>query len=249
MLPVSRSPTTRCSRTPSGCWPAPVGLDALALEFAETSASSRRGARRGRALLPADARGHRGRDVVGPHQPVRLQAGRRRGRLRGRADPQGEGGRASAARRRPERIRSGGGRAGALRAARGRRRRGLRHPRDEAPRAVGPLGSGGATRWNLAGLGHIDHRKVLVVDGRIGWIGGAGIEDHFQDGRFHDLFLRGHRAGRLAAPARVPRQLPLAGRLDPRGGARRLCSRASEPGRRSRRSSSTTLRATVRSPT
>ena len=54
----------------------------------------------------------------------------------------------------------------------------------------GPLGSGGPTRWNLAGLGHIDHRKVVIVDGRIGWVGGAGIEDHFQDGRFHDLFLR-----------------------------------------------------------
>ena len=45
-------------------------------------------------------------------------------------------------------------------------------------------------RWNLNGLGHFDHRKMLVVDGRIGWVGGAGIEDHFQDGRFHDLFLR-----------------------------------------------------------
>jgi cardiolipin synthase len=56
--------------------------------------------------------------------------------------------------------------------------------------AAGVLGGGGATRWNLRGLGHIDHRKVLVIDGRIGWVGGAGIEDHFQDGRFHDLFLR-----------------------------------------------------------
>ena len=45
-------------------------------------------------------------------------------------------------------------------------------------------------RWNLNGLGHFDHRKLLVVDGRIGWVGGAGIEDHFQDGRFHDVFLR-----------------------------------------------------------
>ena len=54
----------------------------------------------------------------------------------------------------------------------------------------GPLGGGGATRWNLAGLAHVDHRKSVVVDGRIGWVGGAGIEDHFQDGRFHDLFLR-----------------------------------------------------------
>jgi cardiolipin synthase A/B len=59
------------------------------------------------------------------------------------------------------------------------------------PRAqFGPLGGGGALRWNLRGLGHIDHRKLLVIDGRIGWVGGAGIEDHFNDGRFHDLFLR-----------------------------------------------------------
>ncbi len=59
-------------------------------------------------------------------------------------------------------------------------------PRTQA----GTLGSDGAMRWNLTGLGHIDHRKVVIVDGGIGWVGGAGIEDHFQDGRFHDLFLR-----------------------------------------------------------
>jgi cardiolipin synthase A/B len=59
------------------------------------------------------------------------------------------------------------------------------------PRApFGHLGSDGATRWNLDGLGHIDHRKFVVVDGGIGWVGGAGIEDHFQDGRFHDVFVR-----------------------------------------------------------
>jgi cardiolipin synthase A/B len=59
------------------------------------------------------------------------------------------------------------------------------------PRAAfGPLGDDGATRWNLGALGHIDHRKVVVVDGRVGWVGGAGVEDHFEDGRFHDLFLR-----------------------------------------------------------
>jgi cardiolipin synthase A/B len=61
----------------------------------------------------------------------------------------------------------------------------------KARAAAGSLGSGGPVRWNLAGLGHIDHRKVVIVDGRVGWVGGAGIEDHFQDGRFHDLFLRG----------------------------------------------------------
>jgi cardiolipin synthase A/B len=56
--------------------------------------------------------------------------------------------------------------------------------------AEGLLGSSRATRWNLRALGHIDHRKVAVIDGRTGWVGGAGIEDHFEDGRFHDLFIR-----------------------------------------------------------
>ncbi|HEX6723895.1 MAG TPA: phosphatidylserine/phosphatidylglycerophosphate/cardiolipin synthase family protein [Gaiella sp.] len=56
--------------------------------------------------------------------------------------------------------------------------------------AHGRLGAGNDVRWNLRALGHIDHRKVVIVDGRIGWVGGAGIEDHFADGRFHDLFLR-----------------------------------------------------------
>ena len=118
-------------------------------------------------------------------------------------------------------------------------------------RPAGPLGSGGAPRWNLAGLGHIDHRKVVVVDGRIGWVGGAGIEDHFQDGRFHDLFLRVDRARRLAAPARVPRQLPLARRRDPRGRSSTALSRSSRRATRPcRRSCSTTRRAgSARSPT
>ena len=54
----------------------------------------------------------------------------------------------------------------------------------------GPLGGSGPTRWNLGALGHVDHRKVVIVDGCVGWVGGAGIEDHFNDGRFHDLFVR-----------------------------------------------------------
>jgi cardiolipin synthase len=59
------------------------------------------------------------------------------------------------------------------------------------PRAAhGTLTAEGDQRWNLRSLGHIDHRKAIVVDGRIGWVGGAGIEDHFEDGRFHDLFVR-----------------------------------------------------------
>ena len=54
----------------------------------------------------------------------------------------------------------------------------------------GLLGSDGAKQWNLGAVMHVDHRKVVIVDGRVGWVGGAGLEDHFQDGRFHDLFLR-----------------------------------------------------------
>jgi cardiolipin synthase A/B len=56
--------------------------------------------------------------------------------------------------------------------------------------APAPLGETAPRRWNLGAVGHVDHRKVLIVDGRIGWVGGAGIEDHFNDGRFHDLFVR-----------------------------------------------------------
>ena len=56
--------------------------------------------------------------------------------------------------------------------------------------AAAPLGETAPRRWNLASIGHVDHRKVLIVDGRTGWVGGAGIEDHFNDGRFHDVFVR-----------------------------------------------------------
>jgi len=33
-------------------------------------------------------------------------------------------------------------------------------------------------------------RKLYVIDGAVAWTGGAGIEDHFEDGRFHDLMVR-----------------------------------------------------------
>jgi cardiolipin synthase A/B len=39
-------------------------------------------------------------------------------------------------------------------------------------------------------LGRVDHRKLYVVDGAVAWTGGAGIEDHFRDGGFHDLMVR-----------------------------------------------------------
>lgn len=38
-------------------------------------------------------------------------------------------------------------------------------------------------------IGHFYHRKIFVIDGRVAWVGGAGIEDYF-DGSFHDMFVR-----------------------------------------------------------
>jgi cardiolipin synthase A/B len=43
-------------------------------------------------------------------------------------------------------------------------------------------------RWDEAG--RADHRKLYVVDGATAWTGGAGIEDHFQNGGFHDVMVR-----------------------------------------------------------
>ncbi|MEZ4520639.1 MAG: phosphatidylserine/phosphatidylglycerophosphate/cardiolipin synthase family protein [Thermomicrobiales bacterium] len=54
----------------------------------------------------------------------------------------------------------------------------------------GLVGTDLGTRWNLRNFGAVDHRKLTVVDGRVGWIGTAGIEDRFEDGRYHDLFVR-----------------------------------------------------------
>jgi cardiolipin synthase A/B len=44
--------------------------------------------------------------------------------------------------------------------------------------------------WRDGTLGRVDHRKLYVVDGRVAWIGGAGLEDHFEDGGFHDVMVR-----------------------------------------------------------
>jgi cardiolipin synthase len=43
--------------------------------------------------------------------------------------------------------------------------------------------------WRLDDLGHFDHRKVVIVDGRVGYVGGPGIEDHYASGT-HDLMVR-----------------------------------------------------------
>jgi cardiolipin synthase A/B len=168
----------------------PVGLDGLALSFAESSASSVEVLVEGEVFYPpmladiesatssvhinqfgfrpgvvgdvfADALIRKAQEGV----PVRLVVDRQG------SDPEGS------SREHYERLEDGGVQVCVVRATKVRA-------------AVGALGSGGTMRWNLAGLGHIDHRKVVIVDGRVGWVGGAGIEDHFQDGRFHDLFLR-----------------------------------------------------------
>ena len=38
--------------------------------------------------------------------------------------------------------------------------------------------------------GRVDHRKLYVIDGAVAWTGGAGIEDHFENGQFHDVMVR-----------------------------------------------------------
>jgi cardiolipin synthase A/B len=44
--------------------------------------------------------------------------------------------------------------------------------------------------WRQDEVGRADHRKLYVIDGQIAWTGGAGIEDHFEDGGFHDVMVR-----------------------------------------------------------
>ena len=44
--------------------------------------------------------------------------------------------------------------------------------------------------WRQDEVGRADHRKLYVVDGNVAWTGGAGIEDHFENGGFHDVMVR-----------------------------------------------------------
>jgi len=44
--------------------------------------------------------------------------------------------------------------------------------------------------WRFDELARADHRKLFVIDGCVGWVGSAGIADHFFDGRFHDVYVR-----------------------------------------------------------
>ena len=142
------------------------------------------------ALLPADARGHRGRDGPRPPAHLRLQAGRHRRRRSSTAlADQGRGGRRGppGGRRHRQRGRlrqqgpvppaARGGRRG-RRPRRDRRRRG---PASSADRTFQPHGED---------LLHFDHRKMVVIDGRVGYVGGSGIEDHYNDERFYDVMCR-----------------------------------------------------------
>jgi cardiolipin synthase len=44
--------------------------------------------------------------------------------------------------------------------------------------------------WRQDEIGRADHRKLYVIDGKVAWTGGAGIEDHFENGGFHDVMVR-----------------------------------------------------------
>ena len=57
------------------------------------------------------------------------------------------------------------------------------------PDRDGPLGKR-RFDWHLDDFGHFDHRKMMVVDGRVAYVGGSGIEDHFNDERFYDVMCR-----------------------------------------------------------
>jgi cardiolipin synthase A/B len=54
----------------------------------------------------------------------------------------------------------------------------------------GLLGTPRKRRPTAGGFAKADHRKLFVIDGRVAFVGGAGIEDHFANGEFHDVYVR-----------------------------------------------------------
>ena len=44
--------------------------------------------------------------------------------------------------------------------------------------------------WHMDDFMHFEHRKMLIVDGRVAFVGGTGIEDHYTDERFYDAMVR-----------------------------------------------------------
>ena len=69
-----------------------------------------------------------------------------------------------------------------------------------APDRDGPLGQRHVD-WHMDDFLHFDHRKMLIADGRIAFVGGTGIEDHYTDERFYDSMVRvtGPVVGQLQA--------------------------------------------------
>ena len=172
--------------------------------------------RRGSQLLPAAARRHRRRVVVGPHQPVRLPAGPRGRSVRRRARRQGGRGRPGPADRRPAGLRSGARLEGALRPVDGGGCRGVREPRHAAARAAR------AARWRRGdGLEPARAGAYRPSQGRR-----RRRADRLGRRRRDRGSLRERRVprpvrprrgpGRRAAAARVRRQPALARRRDPR---------------------------------
>ena len=191
----------------------PVTLAALSMAFEESSASSAE-------VLVEVVRSIRPCSRTSPRPrrrctSVRLPARRRWRQVRRGPRREGERGNPGAAGRRPPGIRPKRG-SGLL------RRLTAAGVEVCVVRATKPLASrsarserAGRRVQNLRALRHIDHRKIAVVDGRIGWVGGAGIEDHFEDVPFPRPVRPGHGPGRPAAAARLRRRLPLARRRHP----------------------------------
>lgn len=53
----------------------------------------------------------------------------------------------------------------------------------------GPIGAR-SFDWRQDEVGHAEHRKLYVIDGAVAWTGGAGVEEHFRNGGFHDVMVR-----------------------------------------------------------
>ncbi len=78
------------------------------------------------------------------------------------------------------------------------------------------VGGSGARRADLL---HFDHRKMAVIDGRVAYVGGSGIEDHYTDERFYDVMCRvtGAVTAQLQAVFLASWRYHGGGDLDPEG--------------------------------
>ena len=87
--------------------------------------------------------------------------------------------------------------------------------------------------WHLDDFLHFDHRKMLIVDGRVAFVGGTGIEDHYTDERFYDAMVRvtGPVVGQLQALFIAALSLPGRDAADGRGRPGAPLPGARRPGR------------------